>query len=40
MFIQTEETPNPNAIKFLPGLEISPDSIFLIVLMKQKQEAL
>jgi Fe-S cluster biogenesis protein NfuA len=25
MFIQTEETPNPNAIKFLPGSEISPE---------------
>lgn len=24
MFIQTEETPNPNAVKFLPGSEISP----------------
>jgi Fe-S cluster biogenesis protein NfuA len=23
MFIQTEETPNPNALKFLPGSEIS-----------------
>lgn len=26
MFIQTEETPNPNALKFLPGLDISPKS--------------
>ena len=24
MFIQTEETPNPNALKFLPGVDISP----------------
>ncbi len=24
MYIQTEETPNPNALKFLPGTEISP----------------
>ena len=24
MYIQTEETPNPNALKFLPGFEISP----------------
>ncbi|GAB4169979.1 MAG: NifU family protein [Rickettsiaceae bacterium] len=23
MFIQTEETPNPNALKFLPGIEVS-----------------
>jgi Fe-S cluster biogenesis protein NfuA len=30
MFIQTEETPNPNAIKFLPGCVISPqDPVFL-----------
>ena len=30
MFIQIEETPNPNALKFLPGLEISPEGpIFL-----------
>jgi Fe-S cluster biogenesis protein NfuA len=25
MFIQTEATPNPNTLKFLPGREISPD---------------
>lgn len=25
MFIQTETTPNPNTLKFLPGREISPD---------------
>ena len=25
MFIQTEATPNPNALKFLPGEEISTD---------------
>ncbi len=24
MFIQTESTPNPNALKFLPGVEVSP----------------
>lgn len=24
MFIQTEPTPNPNAMKFLPGVDISP----------------
>ncbi|MDQ1155017.1 NifU family protein [Brevundimonas sp. SORGH_AS_0993] len=24
MFIQTEPTPNPNALKFLPGREVSP----------------
>ena len=23
MFIQTEETPNPNSLKFLPGIKIS-----------------
>ena len=25
MFIQTEATPNPNALKFLPGEQISPE---------------
>ena len=25
MFIQTESTPNPNALKFLPGVEVSPE---------------
>ena len=25
MFIQTEETPNPDTLKFLPGQEIAPD---------------
>ena len=25
MFIQTEATPNPNTLKFLPGREIAPD---------------
>ncbi|WP_123285904.1 NifU family protein [Brevundimonas halotolerans] len=25
MFIQTETTPNPRALKFLPGREVSPD---------------
>ena len=26
MFIQTEATPNPNALKFLPGREVSPSA--------------
>ena len=26
MFIQTEPTPNPNALKFLPGREVSPSA--------------
>jgi len=26
MFIQTEDTPNPDTLKFLPGREISPDT--------------
>lgn len=26
MFIQTENTPNPNALKFVPGVEISPEN--------------
>jgi len=25
MFIQTEETPNPNSLKFIPGVDVSPD---------------
>jgi len=25
MFIQTENTPNPNALKFMPGVDISPE---------------
>ena len=25
MFIQTENTPNPNSLKFLPGREVSND---------------
>ena len=25
MFIQTEDTPNPHTLKFLPGQEIAPD---------------
>ena len=28
MFIQTEATPNPATIKFLPGKDVSPDSVF------------
>jgi len=24
MFIQTEPTPNPNALKFIPGREVAP----------------
>ena len=27
MFIQTEETPNPNALKFLPGAPVYPEGI-------------
>lgn len=27
MFIQTEPTPNPNALKFLPGREVAPDGV-------------
>ena len=26
MYIQTEKTPNPDAIKFLPGIDISPNN--------------
>jgi len=28
MFIQTESTPNPNAVKFIPGTEVSPTQTF------------
>ena len=28
MFIQTESTPNPNAIKFIPGTPVSPMRTF------------
>jgi Fe-S cluster biogenesis protein NfuA len=28
MFIQTENTPNPNAFKFIPGFEIARDPIY------------
>jgi len=27
MFIQTEATPNPNTLKFLPGREVAPDGV-------------
>ena len=28
MFIQTESTPNPNAVKFIPGTDVSPKRTF------------
>ena len=28
MFIQTEITPNPNAVKFIPGTDVSPERTF------------
>ena len=28
MFIQTESTPNPNAVKFIPGTQVSPERTF------------
>lgn len=28
MFIQTESTPNPNAVKFIPGSPVSPNGTF------------
>ena len=28
MFIQTENTPNPNAVKFMPGTDVSPERTF------------
>ena len=35
MFIQTEKTPNPNALKFLPGKTVSSKGVFEI---KNKEE--
>ncbi|NBT39297.1 MAG: NifU family protein [Alphaproteobacteria bacterium] len=31
MFIQTEETPNPATVKFLPGRDVSPEKAFTFV---------
>ena len=28
MYIQTETTPNPNAVKFIPGRDVSPEGTF------------
>ena len=28
MFIHTETTPNPNAVKFMPGNDVSPERTF------------
>ena len=30
MFIQTEVTPNPKTVKFIPGKEVAPKRMFLI----------
>ena len=30
MFVQTEITPNPNSLKFLPGKAVSPNESFEI----------
>ncbi len=34
MFIQTEETPNPNSLKFLPGVMVSPEDTISFVSKK------
>ena len=31
MFIQTQKTPNPNSLKFLPGKKVSEDGSFEIL---------
>jgi Fe-S cluster biogenesis protein NfuA len=36
MYIQTEETPNPNSLKFLPGFPVSPKEVYNIT---SKEEA-
>ena len=33
MFIQTELTPNPKTVKFIPGKEVSPKRV--LILLKQ-----
>ena len=32
MFIQTQKTPNPNSLKFLPGKKVSEDGIYQCML--------
>lgn len=40
MFIQTENTPNPDAIKFFPGVDVSPnDPIFFSDVTKAKGQS-
>ena len=31
MFVQTEKTPNPNSLKFLPGKKVSEDGPYEIL---------
>jgi len=31
MFVQTQETPNPNSLKFLPGKQVSEDGLYEIL---------
>jgi len=40
MFIQTEITPNPNSLKFLPGKEVSPNESFEVTRKDQTKNEL
>ena len=37
MFIQTQETPNPNSLKFLPGKGVSNDGPYEFLNQNQSQ---
>ena len=38
MFIQTEETPNPNTLKFFPGADVCPDKTVFITNFEEAQK--
>lgn len=40
MFIQTEETPNPNSLKFIPGVEVSSEKTVNFTSKKDCKESL
>ena len=37
MFIQTQETPNPNSLKFLPGKKVSNDGPYEFLNVNQTE---
>ena len=39
MFIQTQETPNPNSLKFLPGKKVSNDGPYEFLNQNQRVPA-